>query len=151
MSYYLNPNNTLKRLRDEWNKHKSLIIAVDFDSTIHPYQHYEVKDDSELIRQLVKELYDAGCTIIIWTASDDHRHDEIKRLLDRYDIKYHHFNENSPTVPYQNRKIYANAFLDDRSGLYEVYTALRQLLTERKVQTYLDFFEGFGNQTRKRY
>jgi DNA-binding LacI/PurR family transcriptional regulator len=148
MSYYLNPNNALDRLRNDWNKHGSLIVAVDFDSTIYPYQYHE-GDDFEAIRQLVRDLYSLGCTIIIWTASEEERHASIKYLLKQVEIPYHHFNENSPNVKFTGRKIYANAYLDDRAGLYEVFNHLNTLVTEKKLAKLKGFFEGMSNQAKR--
>jgi hypothetical protein len=149
MSYYLNPNNALERLRQEWKDYGGLIVAVDFDSTIHPYKGYEDREDTELVRQLVRDLYNAGCTIIIWTASEPERWDNVKEILESYKIKWHHFNDNSDKVKFSQRKVYANAFLDDRAGLYEVYNALRTLLLERKVNNFNGLFKGLGQQMRR--
>jgi hypothetical protein len=149
MSYYLNPMNAVQRLREEWELHGGLIVAVDFDSTIHPYKSCERYEDSEHVRKLVRDLYDAGCTIIIWTASEPERWDEVKEILAKYEIKYHHFNENSDKVKFSQRKVYANAFLDDRAGLHETYNALNTLLLERKVNNTNSLFKGLGQQMRR--
>jgi len=146
MSYYLNPNNTINRLRREWNLHKHLIIAVDFDSTIHPYKDFEIAQDSEKIRNLIRELYNEGCTIIIWTAATPDRIDRVKQQLSTYNIKYHYFNENALDVNFAERKVYANAYLDDRAGLYETYTALNTLLIERKYEKVNSYFHGLMKQ-----
>lgn len=134
MSYYLNYNTALERLRREWREHNGLIVAVDFDSTLCPYRPYEVNVDSDLIRSLVRELHHYGCTIIIWTAAEDERHESIKEWLKKNNIPFDHFNEDSPKTKYKSRKVYANAFLDDRAGLLQMYTTLSQLLTEVKYE-----------------
>src|SRR5687768_13600441 len=144
MSYFLNPINTLDRLRREWREHDGLIVAVDFDSTLCPYKQYEIDVDSELIRQLVRELAQYGCTIIIWTAAEEERHPQVKQYLADHAISYDYFNEDAPTsrLKYKTRKLYYNVLLDDRAGLYEVYTMLCQLLEEVKYSTCCDHYDG---------
>lgn len=147
MSYFLNPVNTLDRLRREWREHGGLIVAVDFDSTLCPYKQYEIDVDSELIRQLVRELAHYGCTIIIWTAAEEERHPQVKQYLSDHAVPYHYFNEDAPTsrLKYRTRKLYYNVLLDDRAGLHEVYTALCQLLNEVKYQTCCDQYDKMVN------
>jgi DNA-binding LacI/PurR family transcriptional regulator len=143
VSYFLNPINALDRLRREWKEHNGLIVAVDFDSTLCPYKQYEIDVDSELIRQLVRELAQYGCTIIIWTAAEKERHEGIKQYLHDRAIPFHYFNEDAPTsrLKYMTRKLYYNILLDDRAGLYEVYTMLCQLLAEIKYLHCVDYVE----------
>jgi hypothetical protein len=141
MSYYLNPLNALNRLREEWNKHNGLIVAVDFDSTLKAHKDHEVSDAviwvNVKIANLVRDLHSLGCTIVIWTAAKEARHNEIKEWLEYNRIPYHYFNEDVIGIKYQTRKLYANVFLDDRAGLYEVYTMLTQLVTEKKLEAEL--------------
>lgn len=137
MSYFLSPINALDRLRKEWREHDGLIVAVDFDSTLCPYKQYEIDVDSEDVRQLVRDLAEYGCTIIIWTAAEEERHPTVKQYLADNKIPWHYFNEDAPTsrLKYKTRKIYHNALLDDRAGLFEVYMMLKQLLLEVKSPT----------------
>jgi hypothetical protein len=137
--YYLNPDNAIHRLREEWIAHNGLIVAVDFDSTLCPYKDYEKEYDKHFgvhtIKNLVRELKEAGCTIIIWTARAEHKHQEAKDWLAANDIKWDYFNEDSEAALKYGpvgRKIYANAYLDDRAGLWQVYHQLQGLLKEYK-------------------
>jgi hypothetical protein len=148
MSFYLNPNNALQRLREEWNTYGNLIVAVDFDSTLCPYKDIEMGSGYAVV-ELVRKLKKAGCTIIIWTASEPERWDDIKKWLEDYDVQWDYFNDNSPKVKFKQRKIYANAFLDDRAGLYEVYNALNQLLLEREMDKVNSFFHGLAEQAKR--
>lgn len=136
MSYYLNTNNALARLRNDWYRHGSLIVAVDFDSTLVPYMEYEKTSSFEPIRSLVRDLKTWGCTIIIFTASAEDRHDDIKQQLVDMNIQWDLFNESPANIPNIGKtgKVYANAYLDDRAGLTEVYTNLRQLLLEKELE-----------------
>ena len=135
--YYLNPENALNRLRNEWLEHNGLIIAVDFDSTLCPYKDYEKDDDAEDIRQLVKNLKGAGCTICIWTARGEERHQDAKDWLKANNIEWDCFNDSIEVGPNgytSGRKIYANVYLDDRAGLWQVYHQLNTLLNEYEIR-----------------
>lgn len=138
MSKYLNPSNTLQRLREDWDKHGGIIVSVDFDSTLVPYMEDEKAyiKEFEKIRQLVRELHSFGCTIVINTASAESRWEGIKEELNTLAIPYDYFNETPPNVPNVGKhgKVYANVYLDDRAGLSEVFNHLQQLLTEKKLE-----------------
>lgn len=133
MSKYLDPNKALQRLREDWKKHNRLIVAVDFDSTLYPYMADEYSYDFTPIRQLVRDLYELGCTIIIFTASEESRWEGIKQELNRIEVPYNLFNLSPEGIPNIGKagKVYANAYLDDRAGLYEVFTHLSILVAEK--------------------
>lgn len=134
MSLYLDPNQFTNRLRKEWDQYGGIIIAVDYDSTLIPYWEYEKGCDFEPIRQLIRDCKDWGCTIIINTAAKEARIEDIKRELATLNIPYDYFNESPPYIKDigKGSKVYANAYLDDRGGLYQVFVTLNQLVTERK-------------------
>lgn len=132
MSQYLNPNTALERLRNEWAKHGSLIIAFDVDSTVLPFHTNEYKYDYEPVRELLRRANTLGCTLIVFTASMESRWEEIKEQLKAAKIPWHYFNKSPDYITGigQFGKVYANIYLDDRAGLYEAYTILNQLITE---------------------
>lgn len=126
---FLKEGESYNRLLLEYKKYGKLIIAVDFDDTLHDY-HRE-GNSYELVTALVKELYANDFYIIIWTANPDL--DYVSTYLHQHDIPYHKINEVAPvSEKWLNgsnpRKIYANAFLDDRAGLIQVYNDLIKLL-----------------------
>jgi hypothetical protein len=136
MSRYLNPHVARERLRDEWNKYGSLIVAYDVDSTVLPYHATEADDNYEPIRQLLKDLQALGCTLIAFTAASEDRWHLIKDELTRLGISFDYFNESPDNIPgvVRRGKVYANAYLDDRAGLNEVFTALFWLVAEKKKE-----------------
>jgi len=138
MSKYLNPNNSLQRLREDWQAHNGIIIAVDFDSTLIPYMDDErgYMNDFEKVRQQIRDLKTAGCTIIINTASEESRWADIMNQLADMKIGYHYFNKSPDYIPNigRNGKVYANLYYDDRGGLYETYTHAHILLLEWRVR-----------------
>jgi type I restriction-modification system DNA methylase subunit len=152
MSQYLNPNIALERLRNEWAKYGKLIIAFDVDSTIMPFHQNEYKYDYEPVRQLLRDLRELGCILIVFTASPESRWNKIKEELENADVPWDYFNITPKTIKEgeefvgQGIKVYANAYLDDRAGLHEVYSHLTQLVLERKLEQMNDFTKGLGEQ-----
>lgn len=134
MSYYLHPEHATQRLREEWNKYGSLIIAVDYDSTLIPFHIHEENSDFERIRQLIRDCYAMGCTIIINTGSELARWEGIMDELKELNIPWHLFNESPAYLGEigKNGKVYANAYIDDRAGLWQVVRDLELLVQERK-------------------
>lgn len=150
---YLNPHKALQRLRNDWNEHGKLIVAVDYDSTLVPYLAEEVnyEYDFHSVRDLVRELSQMGCIIIIFTASDEKRHDGIKQALKMLNIKWDLFNESPEYIPNIGKtgKVYANAYLDDRAGLSEVFGHLTTLVAERKLADLQKGFREISKQLSK--
>ena len=127
---YLKPNASFLRLYEEYNQYKSLIIAVDFDNTLYDYHK---KGERYLqVMKLIDELKSIGCTIIMWTANRDI--DFVKDYLIAYNIDYDLINEDAPVIDMifegePTRKIFANAYIDDRAGLKQTYDELSLLVS----------------------
>lgn len=120
---FLNPGNTFQRLLEEYQKYGSIVVAVDFDNTLYDYHHNGL-DCTEVI-QLVQNLKKIGCTITLWTASDDIEF--IHQYCSERSIPFDLLNENPAFFQSNSRKIYYNELLDDRSGLHESYHRLSRL------------------------
>ncbi|MCR1959873.1 hypothetical protein CWE04_11375 [Thomasclavelia cocleata] len=124
MDYYLSPDNCYQRLEDEFIKYGKLIIAVDFDDTIYDF-HRLGRTYTNVINLLKR--WDRYAQIIIFTGNGVDKLSEIKSYCNRYGIPYDGINCNS-MVKVNGRKIYANAYLDDRGGLPMVYDHLNTLI-----------------------
>jgi hypothetical protein len=148
---YLDPNMALERLRNEWAQHGRLIIAFDYDSTVMPYKQAEYKFDYEPVRELLRELHKEGCILICFTASAPERYEKIKEELKTIKVPFDYFNQSPDFIKGigGSVKVYANAFLDDRAGLHEVYNNLRILLLERKYDKFSSMFKGIKNQMKR--
>lgn len=148
MSRYLNPNRALDRLRQEWDKYGSIIVAFDIDSTVLPFHPDEVTDAYEPIRDLLRGLKALGCTLIAFTAASEDLIPYIKEALKTLEVKWDYFNESPPSIPNVTKqgKVYANVYLDDRAGMYEVYSHLRQLLQEKRLENSMKAFRAIGRQ-----
>ncbi len=135
MSRYLNRQNTFNRLKEEWLKYGKIIVAYDVDSTVLPFHEYEENDDYSIVHTLIKELNELNCTLIVFTAAEESRWDEIKRKLNKLDLPYHYFNVSPPEIPgiVKNGKVYANIYLDDRASLYASVELLQELINQIKT------------------
>ena len=129
MDKYLNPFNSANRLIEEYKKYGSLIIAVDFDDTLYNF-HNDPDAKFDMVAELVRKLKSINCEIIIWTGNQNTEF--VKQFLVDNNIPYDLINEDSEVAKkwvidkgYPTpRKLYANAYLDDRGGLAQVYTEL---------------------------
>lgn len=134
MSMFLTYESTFQRLKSEWIKHGGLIVAYDVDSTVLPYHREDSITNYLSIHQLLRELKQEGCTLVVFTAANESRYATIQQELVRNNVPYDYFNVSPPFVPDVNStvKVYANIYLDDRAGLFATLPLLKQLLMEMK-------------------
>lgn len=122
-----------ERLKAEFEKYGKLIIAYDFDYTVHNYR----KEDNysyDMVINLLRE-WRPYAHFIVFTASEESRYDYIREYLLQNDIPFDKINEDVLERNY-TRKIYYNAFLDDRAGLGETVEILTEILKEYKERIY---------------
>lgn len=115
-------NKYVERLYNEWKEYGRIIIGLDFDDTIFPFR--ENFTDVESVINLVIEARKVGAIIIIYTGSNPDRYDFIKEYCKEKGLEIDGINMNVITPFGDNRKIYANIYLDDRSGLLESLATL---------------------------
>lgn len=132
MDRYLKENSAYDRLWAEYDKYGSLIVAVDFDDTV--FDFHGTGESYEMVRQLIRDLHEIGCYIIIWTGNQDTVF--IKSFLAENNIPYNSINEDAPYGVRGNRKLYGNVYIDDRGGLDSVYRDLTKLVLEVKKRTF---------------
>lgn len=128
MDYYLNNTHSYNRLKEEYFKYKSLTIAFDFDDTVYDF-HKKGREYNHVIL-LLRELKVIGCYLICWTGQQNLAF--VENYLNEYKIPFDTINDNPPYYKSNSRKIYANAYLDDRAGLKQVYNQLSKLINELK-------------------
>jgi len=120
-----NSNIYVQRLYKEWKQHGKIIVGVDYDSTLFPYHTIENQSDIERTISMVKTAYETGAYVVIFTASDPERHDEIRDYCKKIGVHIDSINVNPIDLPYgKTGKIYANIFLDDRAGINEALDIL---------------------------
>ncbi len=108
----------IDRLFNEWTQHGKIIIACDFDDTISPWKLHNF--DFDKVIELLKIAKQTGAYIVIFTACNTDRYDEIRKYCESKGLVIDAINETPVELPYgKNGKIYANVFIDDRAGLHE--------------------------------
>lgn len=126
MDYYLNDDNVYQRLEDEYKIHQNLILAVDFDDTLYDC-HKKGRTYNTVISLL--QRWKNYSTIIIWSASPESRYPFIEEYCLRNNIPFDGINHDS-CIQSGGRKIYANAFIDDRAGLSVIIKCLDKLINK---------------------
>jgi hypothetical protein len=127
MDYYLNEDNCVNRLVEEWTNYGKIVLAIDFDDTVFDF-HKKGRTYENVIK-LVKRCQNIGCYTVIFTANDDIEHHKfIKQYLLDKGIEIDTINENVPSVPFKTRKVYYNVLLDDRAGLKASYDILLKVV-----------------------
>ena len=124
MDYYLNPKNSTDRLLKEYDEHGSLVVAFDFDDTVYDF-HNKGRSYQNVIT-LLQKLKAINCYIVCWTGNEDQQ--LVSTYLTQHQIPFDAINENPPFYKTESRKIYANAYLDDRAGLKQVFDELNEVL-----------------------
>jgi hydroxymethylpyrimidine pyrophosphatase-like HAD family hydrolase len=124
MDFYLNPENSANRLVDEYNKYGTLVIAFDFDDTVFDF-HKKGRIYGDVI-QLLQELKSINCYLICWTGNEDS--EMVLSYLKANKIPFDALNENPPFYNSASKKVYANAYLDDRAGLKQVFEELKNVI-----------------------
>ncbi len=142
--HYLNPGNAFRRLLDEYHQYGTIVVAVDFDNTLYDY-HQNGLDCAEVIH-LLQNLKQIGCTIIIWTASEEVAF--IRKYCSDNAVPVDLINENPAFFKSASRKIYYNELLDDRAGLSESFlrlTLLYQVISRKSAHPPTVFLGGTCN------
>lgn len=129
---YLAPGASYKRLLEEYYKHGSLCIGFDFDGTVHDYHKKGVT--YYMVIELLRDLKSIGCRLVCWTAYRDHEY-VIKYLMGNR-IPFDGINTDGIKLPWESRKPFFSALLDDRAGLIQVYDDLVALVKVVKEKAY---------------
>lgn len=108
----------IKRLADEWIEYGKIIIAVDYDDTISPWRLSNERDCKEVIDILIQARRE-GAFIVVNTACNPDRFEEIKSYCSSYGLEIDSINSNPINLPYgMHGKVYANIYIDDRADLW---------------------------------
>jgi MoaA/NifB/PqqE/SkfB family radical SAM enzyme len=124
--FYMNDENCITRLYDEYKKYGSLIIAYDYDNCV--YDYYKKGRKFDKVINLIRMCKELGFHLVVFTSCNDDRIPEIRKYLDENNIPFHSINETPDYIPFQGRKIYYNLLLDDRSGLNSAFNILEMVV-----------------------
>ncbi len=128
MDFYLDTQNSVNRLLEEYKQYGTIAVAFDFDDTV--YDFHKKGRTYDLVIELLKDLKSINCYLICWTGQTDLTF--VESYLTEKGIPYDTINENPPFYKSTSRKIYANAYLDDRAGLKQTYNELSALINKIK-------------------
>ena len=110
---YTNEFRAAARLLNEWKKHNSIVIGVDFDDTIYDC-HSNGFEFPHTVTTL-KRAQSLGAKLCVWTANADK--ELVERTWSKLGLAYDCYNR-SPIVLHENQvKPYFNLLVDDRAGL----------------------------------
>lgn len=125
---FFSTRRCVKRLFEVYKKHKSIIIAVDFDETIYPYHDFNNRFP-KLIK-LLEECSKNNLEIIIFTSGLNSRHHLMREYCNINNIKISGINVNSQDLKFggNGAKLYYNILLDDKAGLAQSYKILKKTL-----------------------
>lgn len=130
----------LERLEQEWEQHGKIIIACDFDDTISPWRMRNT-DFKRVIDTLIIAKQ-TGAYIVIFTACNDERYEEIKQYCASKGLEIDAINKTPIDLPYgKNGKVYANIFIDDRAGLNESLMILEMAMYRKRGKKQLTSFD----------
>lgn len=129
---YLVRGASYSRLVSEYYKHGSLCIGFDFDGTVHDY--HKKGTTYTMVINLLQELKEIGCKLVCWTAYKDAEF--VMKYLEANNIPFDGVNTNGIDLPWETRKPFFSALLDDRAGLIQVYNDLFALVRTVKNKTY---------------
>lgn len=131
-------NWQVARLVAEWVKHERIIIGVDFDDTICPFNLTGVEHTTRMsrTRTLLRQCIDLGARVVIHTTRSADRYDEVWAFCLGHGFHPEAINENLPGLPYgTSSKPYANIYLDDRAGIeaaLDVLSAAYEIMRREK-------------------
>ena len=115
------------RLTNEWLQHEKIIVACDYDDTLSPWKMKNF--DFDTVFDIIKAAKYTGAYIVIFTACNPDRYDEIRDFCKSKGLIIDAINKTPIDLPYgKTGKIYANIFIDDRAGLYESLAILERAM-----------------------
>lgn len=121
-------NKYVQRLFDEWKLHGRVVVGCDFDDTISPWKLANL-DDCTKIMQIIRDAQNVGIYLTIFTACNEDRYEDILNYCRINNLRVDSINANPIDLPYgNNKKIYANIFIDDRAGLDQALDTLKEAM-----------------------
>lgn len=136
---YLSPEYRADLLYNQYLKHKALIIAVDYDSTICPYHPEEYQCNYENILEILRKAKnDFGFKIVLFSTSNPGRYPDMANYCAERGLVIDGINENLLPQYDGHGKIYYNLLLDDKAGLAEALHILTMLMFKINNQLKLE-------------
>lgn len=95
-----------------------MIIAVDFDGTLHTGKYPSIGDVRPGAVEYMQKLKQEGHYLILWTCREGDHLTEAINWLKEFDIPFDRVNDHEPQNKAQyggsTRKVFADIYIDDR-------------------------------------
>lgn len=129
---YTDTSRCVTRLLSEYEKHRRIIVALDFDDTVFDYHGKGFTYPR--VTDLMKEASAMGFYIVPFTGSPPEKYPEIYAFFDALGINVSPINTNPFPLPFGNHgKMYFNILLDDRAGLGQALDTLETVIRHIKL------------------
>ena len=96
-----------------------MIIAVDFDGTLHKAEWPEIGDPTPGAVEAMRRLKDDGHYLIIWTCREGKYRYDMYDWMVKQGIPFDAINDNNSNLAkefgYNARKVYADIYIDDHN------------------------------------
>jgi hypothetical protein len=126
---YADRHIAFNRLYKEYQTHKKLIVALDFDDTV--FDFHNEGNTYDRVFDVLFACQNLGFYIVLFTARPKEKWQEPLKYLDQFGIHVDSVNTNPFPLPFGNDgKIYYNILLDDRAGLGESLGILESVIDE---------------------
>jgi hypothetical protein len=115
----------LNQLIDVYEKHGKIIIGVDFDDTVFPFNKSvaNINRCNEVV-EIVRDLKPYSI-ICLWSVADAKSLVYKEHIMDLYGIKPDYVNDSPLNNWGDSKKVYFNIQLDDKAGLNETLQVLK--------------------------
>jgi predicted HAD superfamily phosphohydrolase YqeG len=130
MDEFLIPHANFKRLYEEFKRHGSISIGLDFDNTIFDY--HKKGYTFPVVIDLVKRAQAVGMKIHIFTANESHEF--VLQHCNKLGIIHEGINTCGVKLGWESRKPFYSLLLDDRAGLISAVDDLSQLVNVLEIE-----------------
>jgi len=122
----------ITRLIEEYKRHNSLIIGVDFDDTINDTFNRGL-DISGIVYLLQRLQSEFNCILCVWTANQNE--ELVRSKWEELGLKIDYYNTSPLADKFPGPKPYFNILLDDRAGLYSAWETLKEVYFRHILKT----------------
>lgn len=122
----------INKLFQAWVKHNNIIIVVDYDDTLVPYDPSNQDICNDVVNTL-KECQQYNAYIILYTCRAGERLASAEQTCKELGLDIKEVNPTTPFMPEYSNKPYCNIMLDDKAGLEEALKILKGALELYKI------------------
>ena len=120
----------LQKISKAYSTHNSLIIGVDFDDTIFPYnktqENIDRCDRVVLLLQSLKKSMGTDLILCLYSVADEQALVYKEHIMECYGLKPHFINEGPMDKKWNSKKPFFNILLDDKAGLNDTIEVLQE-------------------------